>query len=143
MIGALAQSLEVAPRPDGPGTAMTMSFAAAAQPPEVPGLEPLCALALESVADVSCVDVVRGGVLRRATAEVAGDPALTTWLRGAVPPAKPGTVVSAARRRGPSRRPRPERSSLTRRYRRAARADVVGRRPPRRFRWDASSALGP
>jgi len=100
MVGALAQTLEVSPRPDGPGTTVTMSFAAAAEPPEVPGLEPLCALALESVADVSCVDVVSGGVLRRATAEVAGDPALTTWLRGAVPPAKPGTATWAALREG-------------------------------------------
>ncbi|HEV2772755.1 MAG TPA: ATP-binding protein, partial [Thermoleophilaceae bacterium] len=101
MVGALAQTLEVASRADGPGTAVTMSFAAAAaQPPEAPGLEPLCALALESVADVSCVDVVSGGVLRRATAEVAGDPALTTWLRGAVPPAKPGTATWAALREG-------------------------------------------
>ncbi len=100
LVGALAQTLEVAPRPDGPGTTVTMSFAAAAEPPEVPGLEPLCALALESVADVSCVDVVSGGVLRRATAEVAGDPALTTWLRGAVPPAKPGTATWAALRGG-------------------------------------------
>ena len=100
LVGALAQTLEVAPRPDGPGTTVTMSFAAAAEPPEVPGLEPLCALALESLADVSCVDVVSGGVLRRATAEVAGDPALTTWLRGAVPPAKPGTATWAALREG-------------------------------------------
>lgn len=100
MVGALAQRLEVAPRPDGPGTAVTMSFAAAAQPPEAPGLEPLCALALERVADVSCLDVVSGGVLRRATAEVGGDPALTTWLRGAVPPAKPGTATWAALREG-------------------------------------------
>ena len=100
MVGALAQTLEVEPVPDGPGTVVTMSFAAAAQPPEVRGLEPLCALALESVADVSCVDVVSGGVLRRATAEVAGDPALTTWLRAAVPPAKPGTATWAALREG-------------------------------------------
>ena len=101
MVGALAQTLEVASRADGPGTAVTMSFAAAAaQPPEAPGLEPLCALALESVADVSCVDVASGGVLRRATAEVAGDPALTAWLRGAVPPAKPGTATWAALREG-------------------------------------------
>ena len=100
MVGALAQTLEVEPVPDGPGTIVTMSFAAAAQPPEVRGLEPLCALALESVADVSCVDVVSGGVLRRATAEVAGDPALTTWLRAAVPPAKPGTATWAALREG-------------------------------------------
>ena len=100
MVGALAQTLEVEPMPDGAGTVVTMSFAAAAQPPEVRGLEPLCALALESVADVSCVDVVSGGVLRRATAEVAGDPALTTWLRAAIPPAKPGTATWAALREG-------------------------------------------
>ena len=96
MVGAVAETLEVAPRPDGPGTVVTMSFAAAAPPPEVPELEPLCALAVESVADVSCVDVVSGGVLRRAAAEVAGDPALTAWLREAVPPAKPGTATWAA-----------------------------------------------
>jgi hypothetical protein len=99
-VGALAQTLEVAPRPDGPGTVVTMSFAAAVPRPEVPGLEPLCALAVESVADVSCVDVVSGGVLRRAAAEVAGDPAGTTWLREAVPPAKPGTATWAALREG-------------------------------------------
>jgi len=100
VVGALAQTLEVEPVPDGPGTIVTMSFAAAAQSPAVRGLEPVCALALESVADVSCVDVVSGGVLRRATAEVAGDPALTTWLRAAVPPAKPGTATWAALREG-------------------------------------------
>ncbi len=100
MVGALAQTLEIAPRPDGPGTIVTMSFAAAAHPPEVPGLEPLCALALERVADASCLDILSGGVLRRATAEVAGDPALTTWLRGAVPPAKPGTATWGALREG-------------------------------------------
>jgi anti-sigma regulatory factor (Ser/Thr protein kinase) len=100
VVGALARSLEIAPRADGPGTVVTMSFAAAARTPQMPGLEPLCALALESVADVSCVDVVSGGVLRRAAAEVAGDPALTTWLRGAVPPAKPGTATWGALREG-------------------------------------------
>jgi serine/threonine-protein kinase RsbW len=103
VVGALAQTLAVEPRPDGPGTVVTMSFATAAPAPEVRGLEPLCALALESVADVSCVDVVSGGVLRRATAEVAGDPALTTWLRAAVPPAKPGTATWAALREGGAR----------------------------------------
>ncbi len=103
VVGALAQTLQVEPRPNGPGTIVRMSFAAAAQPPEVRGLEPLCALALERVADVSCVDVVSGGVLRRATAEVAGDPALTAWLRAAVPPAKPGTATWAALREGGAR----------------------------------------
>ena len=99
-VGALVQTLEIRPREAGPGTVVTMSFAAAAEPPAVPGLEPLCALALEQVADVSCVDVVSGGVLRRATAEVAGDLALTAWLREAVPPAKPGTATWAALREG-------------------------------------------
>jgi anti-sigma regulatory factor (Ser/Thr protein kinase) len=100
VVGALARSLEIGPRTDGPGTVVTMSFAAEAQPPEASGLEPLCALALERLADVSCVDVVSGGVLRRAAAEVAGDPELTTWLRGAVPPAKPGTATWGALRDG-------------------------------------------
>jgi anti-sigma regulatory factor (Ser/Thr protein kinase) len=100
MVGALVHTLDIAPTADGRGTVVSMSFAAAAQPLEVPGLEPLCALALESVADVSCLDLVSGGVLRRATAEVAGDPALTEWLRGAVPPAKPGTATWAAMREG-------------------------------------------
>lgn len=100
LVGALARALEVAPRPDGPGTVVTMSFAAAAHSPEAAGFEPLCALALETVADVSCVDVVAGGVLRRVAAEVAGDAALTDWLRGALPPAKPGTATWAAMREG-------------------------------------------
>jgi anti-sigma regulatory factor (Ser/Thr protein kinase) len=103
IVGALAQTLDVASRPDGPGTVVTMSFAPSAQRLEARGLEPLCALALERVADVSCVDVVHGGVLRRAAAEVAGDDALTTWLRGAVPPAKPGTATWAALREGGAR----------------------------------------
>jgi hypothetical protein len=63
-------------------------------------LELLCALALETVADASCVDLVRGGVLRRSAAEVANDAALTAWLRAAVPPAKPGTATWAALREG-------------------------------------------
>ena len=100
LVGALVQTLDIAPRLGGPGSVVTMSFAGAAQPPEVLGLEPLCALALETVADVSCVDAVSGGVLRRAAAEVADDLALTTWLRGAAPPAKPGTATWAALRQG-------------------------------------------
>ena len=103
VVGALAQTLEVEPVLDGPGTVVTMSFAAAVQPPEGRGLEPLCALAIESVADVSCVDVVSGGVLRRAGAEVAGDPALTAWLRAALPPARPGTATWAALHEGGAR----------------------------------------
>jgi anti-sigma regulatory factor (Ser/Thr protein kinase) len=103
VVGALARSLEIGLRTDGAGTIVTMSFAAAARPPEVPGFEPLCALALEFVADVSCLDLVSGGVLRRAAAEVAGDPALTAWLREAVPPAKPGTATWDALRDGGAR----------------------------------------
>ena len=100
LVGALARTLAVAPRADGPGTVVTMSFAGAAPPPEASGLEPLCTLALESVADASCVDVVSGGVLRRVSAEVAGDAGLTAWLRSALPPAKPGTATWAALREG-------------------------------------------
>jgi anti-sigma regulatory factor (Ser/Thr protein kinase) len=102
-VGALAETLEITSGPDGSGTVVTMSFAPSIHRPAVPGLEPLCALALERVADVSCVDVVHGGVLRRAAAEVAGDGALTAWLRGAVPPAKPGTATWAALREGGAR----------------------------------------
>ena len=102
-VGALAETLEVTTRPDSAGTVVTMSFAPATHRLELPGLEPLCALALEQVADVSCVDVVHGGVLRRAAAEVAGDLALTAWLLGAVPPAKPGTATWAALREGGAR----------------------------------------
>jgi anti-sigma regulatory factor (Ser/Thr protein kinase) len=98
IVGTLAETLHVAPRPDGPGTVVRMSFAAAVAPSEVPGYEVLCALALEEVADVSCVDLVTGGVLRRSAAAVAGDAALTTWLREAPPPAKPGTATWAALR---------------------------------------------
>ena len=100
IVGALAQTLHVAPGPDGRGAVVTMSFNDAPPPPESRGLESLCALALETVADVSCVDAVHGGVLRRAAAQVAGDPALTTWLCRAVPPAKPGTATWAALREG-------------------------------------------
>ena len=100
LVGALADTLEVGPRSDGPGTTVTMSFAGAAQPREVRGLEPLCALAIESVADASCVDIVSGGVLRRVNAEVAGDAGLTEWLRGSLPPAKPGTATWAALQEG-------------------------------------------
>jgi hypothetical protein len=100
MVGALAQSLEVAPAPGGRGTAVTMAFGPV-QPPAVSrGLEMLCALALETVADVSCVHLVHDGVLRRVAAEVAGDPGLSAWLRAALPPAKPGTATWSALREG-------------------------------------------
>jgi hypothetical protein len=77
-----------------------MSFAGGEPTPEASGLEPLCALALERVADASGLDVVSGGVLRRVTAEVAGDAQLSEWLRNALPPAKPGTATWAALREG-------------------------------------------
>jgi anti-sigma regulatory factor (Ser/Thr protein kinase) len=102
-VGALAESLEIASKPGGSGTVVTMSFAPSTHGTALPGFEPLCALALERVADVSCLDAVRGGVLRRVAAEVAGDAALTTWLRGAVPPAKPGTATWTALREGGAR----------------------------------------
>lgn len=103
LVGAVAQALEVATGPGGAGTVVTMSFARPAGPPEAPSLEPLCELGLEVVADVSCVDLVSGGVLRRAAAEVAGDPVLTEWLRGAIPPARPGTATWDALREGGTR----------------------------------------
>jgi anti-sigma regulatory factor (Ser/Thr protein kinase) len=100
MVGAVAEALDIAPGPDGHGTAVTMMFAAARAPDSAPGLEALCRLALDTVADVSCVDLVRGGVLRRVAGEVAGDAGLTAWLRNATPPAKPGTATWAALRDG-------------------------------------------
>ena len=103
LVGALVQMLEVAPRSDGAGTVVTMSFGGTAPAPEASGLEPLCRLAVENVADASCLDVVGRGVLRRVTAEVAGDAEATTWLRRALPPAKPGTATWAALREGGAR----------------------------------------
>lgn len=100
MVGAVAEALDIAPGPDGHGTAVTMTFAAGSAPEPAPGLEALCRLALDTVADVSCVDLVRGGVLRRVAGEVAGDAGLTAWLRDATPPAKPGTATWAALREG-------------------------------------------
>lgn len=103
MVGALAHTLHIAPGPDGRGTAVTMAFGAVPAPDAPPGLETLCVLALETVADVSNVDVVHEGVLRRVAAEVASDPALTAWLRAAIPPAKPGTATWSALREGGAR----------------------------------------
>jgi anti-sigma regulatory factor (Ser/Thr protein kinase) len=100
LVGGLADTLEITSGPGGRGTVVTMSFVAGERPPELSGLEPLCALALEHVADASCLDVVHGGVLRRVTAEVAGDIPLTAWLRKALPPAKPGTATWGALRDG-------------------------------------------
>lgn len=101
VVGALVQALDIAPGPDRRGTVVTMTFGPARPAATAPGLETLCALALETVADVSCVDLVHHGVLRRVAAEVADDPAQTSWLRAAVPPAKPGTATwSALRERG-------------------------------------------
>lgn len=103
IVGSLVQSLEIAGHADGPGTVVRMTFGHATGQREVLSLEPLCALAIERVADVSCVDVVGDGVLRRAAAAVAGDPALGAWLRDALPPAKPGTATWAALREGGAR----------------------------------------
>ena len=51
MVGAVAAALEIAPGPDGRGTAVTMTFAAAGGAPRsAPGLELLCRLALDTVA---------------------------------------------------------------------------------------------
>ncbi len=103
MVGALAHTLEIAAGPGGRGTAVTMGFGAVRLPDVPPGLEMLCPLALETVADVSNVDLVHEGVLRRVAAEVANDPALAAWLRAAVPPAKPGTATWSALREGGAR----------------------------------------
>jgi anti-sigma regulatory factor (Ser/Thr protein kinase) len=103
MVGALAQRLDIAPGPDGRGTTVTMAFGRVPPPGAPPGLEMLCELALDTVADVSNVDLVHEGVLRRVAAEVANDAALTTWLRAAVPPAKPGTATWSALREGGAR----------------------------------------
>jgi len=103
MVGAVAYALNIAPGADGRGTAVTMAFDAVPPSAAPPGFETLCALALETVADVSNVDLVHEGVLRRVAAEVANDPALTAWLRAAVPPAKPGTATWAALREGGAR----------------------------------------
>ena len=103
MVGAVVQGLEIAPGPDRRGTVVTMAFAPLPPSAALPGLETLCALALETVADVSNVDLVHEGVLRRVAAEVANDPALTAWLRAAVPPAKPGTATWSALREGGAR----------------------------------------
>ena len=50
MVGALAQTLDVAPGPEGRGTAVTMTFGASQPSSAPPGLEVLCSLALEVVA---------------------------------------------------------------------------------------------
>lgn len=103
MVGALAQTLDVAPGRNGRGTAVTMAFGRVPPSHAPPGLEVLCGLALETVADASCVDLVREGVLRRLAAEVADDRELTVWLCAAVPPAKPGTATWGALREGGAR----------------------------------------
>jgi hypothetical protein len=100
MVGAVAHALKISPGPKGRGTAVTMAFGRVPPPTAPPGLEMLCALALETIADVSNVDLVHAGVLRRVAAEVGDDPASTAWLRTAVPPAKPGTATWAALREG-------------------------------------------
>jgi anti-sigma regulatory factor (Ser/Thr protein kinase) len=103
MVGALAHTLNIAPGPDGRGTAVTMAFGAVPLPAAPAGLGMLCGLALETIADVSNVDLVHEGVLRRVAAEVVNDPASSAWLRAAVPPAKPGTATWSALRNGGAR----------------------------------------
>ena len=103
MVGAVADALNIGPGPGGRGTAVTMAFGRVPAPSVPPGLEMLCAVAVETVADVSCVDLVHDGVLRRIAAEVRDDPANGAWLRAAVPPAKPGTATWAALRDGGAR----------------------------------------
>jgi hypothetical protein len=100
MVGALAQTLKITAGHEGRGTAVTMGFDRIPAPAAPPGLETLCALALETVADASTVALVREGVLRRVAADVADDPALGGWLREALPPAKPGTATWSALREG-------------------------------------------
>jgi anti-sigma regulatory factor (Ser/Thr protein kinase) len=100
MVGALADTLNISPGPDGRGTAVTMGFGRIPPATAPPGLEMLCRLALETLADVSNVDLVHEGVLRRVAAEVADDPELAAWLRAAVPPAKPGTATWSALHEG-------------------------------------------
>jgi anti-sigma regulatory factor (Ser/Thr protein kinase) len=103
MVGALARTLDFAPGAGGRGTAVTMAFGPDPPTAAPPGLEMLCALAIETIADVSSVHLVHDGVLRRVAAEVAGDPELTAWLREVVPPAKPGTATWSALREGGAR----------------------------------------
>ncbi len=102
-VGAVAQSLDIALGPNERGTVVTMAFGRVNPFDAPPGLEALCALALATVADVSSVHLVREGVLRRMAAEVAGEPALSAWLREALPPAKPGTATWAALHEGAAR----------------------------------------
>jgi serine/threonine-protein kinase RsbW len=100
IVGALAQTLEIASGPAGLGTIVTMGFGPTSPADAPPGLEALCALALETVADASCLDLIHDGVLRRVAAQVAEEPTLTAWFREALPPAKPGTATWAALRGG-------------------------------------------
>ena len=101
IVGALAQTLDFAPGGHGRGTAVTMVFGpvpADRRTARIGGAvrvwpsrrSPTCRVWI----------VVREGVLRRVAAEVADDPAMTAWLCGAVPPAKPGTATWAALREG-------------------------------------------
>lgn len=145
LVGALAHGLSINPGPGGRGTAVTMTFDRVAAPAAPPGLEMLCALALETLADVSNVDLVQQGVLRRFAAEVADDAALTAWLRTAVPPAKPrdGDMGGDARGWRPAGRPRPDGSALTGRDGRAPEPRVVGCGRTREARRNARRDLGP
>jgi len=53
MVGALAHTLNIAPGPDGRGTAVTMAFGPVPPLAAPPGLEMRCTLALETIADAS------------------------------------------------------------------------------------------
>lgn len=100
LVGSLAQSLEITAAAGGRGTAVTMAFGAEPVLDFPPRWQGLCGLAVQTIADASCLDLVSGGILRRVAAEMHGEPALTAWLRSAVPPAKPGTATWAALREG-------------------------------------------
>ena len=109
IVGALAQTLDFAPGGHGRGTAVRMVFGPVRPTDAPPGLEALCALALETVADVSCVDVVREGVLRRVGCRGRGrSRADRVAVRsGASGEAGDGDVGGAARGRRAPGRPRP------------------------------------
>ena len=144
MVGAVAHALNIAPGADGRGTAVTTVFGPVPPPAASPGVEMLCGLALETVAHVSNVDLVHEGVLRRVAAEVANDPALTAWLRAAVPRRSPArqrgrrraTAARAWSSPTPPSRARPADRGAPQPY-------VVGRGRTREIERNTSGNLGP
>lgn len=102
-VGAHAAALDVRPGPDGRGTVVRMVFGDRRAPEPSPRFDTWCALALEAVADVSCVDVLGDGVLRRVAARVRDDEEESLWLLTCAPPAKPGTATWEAMREGGAR----------------------------------------